>query len=142
MTVQPPRVAYIGPATRAGSVYFALVFALGALLGTLRVLVLVPRFGELAAVAFELPIMLAASWAVCGWTVRHLRGVAQVGARIVMGGIAFLLLLAAEFALGSAGFGRTFADQLASYRAPAAQLGLMAQIAFALFPLIRMLRER
>ena len=51
----------------AGLAYFAVVFAAGFVLGTLRVLVVAPHLGEIAAVVAELPIMLAVSWIICGW---------------------------------------------------------------------------
>ncbi len=53
-------------AVLAGVLYFGLVFALGFILGTLRVLVLEPRLGSTGAVLLELPVMLAASWLLCG----------------------------------------------------------------------------
>jgi len=46
---------------RPALAYFLPVFALGFVLGTVRTLWLAPMLGELAAVAAELPVMLAAS---------------------------------------------------------------------------------
>jgi hypothetical protein len=57
------------PAAQAGSTYFGLVLALGFALGTLRVLALAPYLGPTGAVLVELPIMLAASWVLCGWLI-------------------------------------------------------------------------
>ena len=42
-------------------VYVAAVFAAAFVLGTLRVLLVAPRLGELAAVALELPVVLCLS---------------------------------------------------------------------------------
>jgi subtilisin len=53
-------------AFKAGAAYFAVVFMAGFMLGVLRVVVLVPRFGETAAVLAELPVILLISWIVCG----------------------------------------------------------------------------
>lgn len=47
--------------------YVAIVFAVGFALGTVRVMLLAPRIGEVAAVACELPLMLAAPWLAAGW---------------------------------------------------------------------------
>ena len=58
-------------ATRAGAAYFAIVFAVGFVLGALRVTFLAPAVGPLPAVALELPVMLAASWWTCGWLMRR-----------------------------------------------------------------------
>ncbi len=47
-------------ASRLGLAYFAVIFGLGFLLGTVRTLLLEPRIGALPAVALELPVMLGA----------------------------------------------------------------------------------
>jgi hypothetical protein len=121
----------------AGAAYFLIVFAAGFVLGTIRVFVLLPRMSELTAVAIELPFMLAIAWAVCGRILRAFDVARDVGTRLLMGTVAFLLLIAAELALGMIGFGRTIADQMAAWTAPAGALGLAGQIAFAFFPLMK-----
>lgn len=121
---------------RAGVAYFALVFAIGLVLGTIRVMVVIPRFGETNAVLLELPVMLAFSWIACVWLVRRFTVPPGVGQRLAMGGIAFAMLMLGEFGVSIFGFGRTLAGHLATYQEAAAQLGLAAQIGFALFPLL------
>ena len=49
----------------AGSVYFLLLFAFGFLLGTVRVLLVIPYVGTLVATMLEVPVMLAAAYVVC-----------------------------------------------------------------------------
>ena len=49
-------------ATKAGALYAIIVFVIGFILGTIRVLLVAPRLGETTAVIIEAPIMLAASW--------------------------------------------------------------------------------
>lgn len=121
-------------ALATGVRYFLIVFAIGFALGTVRTLVVAPRLGDLAAVALELPLMLAAAWWVCGRLVRHLpRGIAP---RAVMGGSAFVLLMATEFAMSLWLFGRSPATYAASLVSTAGLLGLAGQIAFAALPLI------
>src|SRR5690606_39056760 len=58
-----PRMGH-RPILHAALAYWAAIFALGFVLGTVRTLWLAPAVGELAAVALELPVMLGASaWA-------------------------------------------------------------------------------
>lgn len=126
----------MGPthATRLGLAYFAAVFGLGFLLGTVRTLLLEPRIGALPAVVLELPVMLGAAWVICD---RLLRGRdLTMGARAVMGGTAFAFLMLAELALALA-FGQTLAQHLQGYATTAHQLGLAGQIGFGLMPLLR-----
>lgn len=123
----------------AGFAYFAIVFAAGFLLGTIRTLMLAPRVGETAAVLIELPAMLAISWVACGIVLRRLDVPAARAARFVMGALAFALLMAAEAALAAA-FGETPALYLQELQTPAGALGLAGQAAFAVIPLVRRAR--
>ncbi len=102
-------------AALAGIVYFATAFAAGFLLGTLRVFLIVPHVGELTAVALELPIMLAVSWAAASELIRWFRVPPKATVRLMMGVVGFALLQVAETALGLWGFGRSFQDQLAAW---------------------------
>lgn len=113
--------------------YFAGVFAVGFLLGTIRTLWLAAAIGEVAAVAVELPIMVGVSW----WWCRHLLTgrAAGWGERAAMGGTAFLWLMLAELALSLA-FGRTLAAHLGAMLAPAGLLGLAGQLVFAGLPVL------
>lgn len=122
---------------KAGIDYFAVVFATGFVLGTIRTMLLTPHVGELPAVGIELPIMLTESWLACGWALRRFTVSERFLPRLVMGDLAFGLLIGAETALGVLAFGRSLGEQMASYHELGAQLGLAAQVAFAAFPLIR-----
>jgi hypothetical protein len=59
---------------------------------------------------------------------------------IMMGLVAFLLLMSAEIGLGAV-LGRSLGDQLASYGSLASGIGLSAQMIIALFPLIQVWRH-
>lgn len=122
----------------AALAYFASVFAVGFVLGTLRVLVSEPAVGRLWATLIELPFILGVSWIVCAWIVARFRVAPDVRDRLAMGAVAFLILMLAETALGVFGFGRTFSEQINAYAGPGPALGLMAQIAFALFPWVQL----
>jgi hypothetical protein len=124
-------------ALRAGVAYFAIVFSVGFIFGTIRVLVLVPRLGETGGVAVELPIMLSVSWFACGWLLERFSVRGRWGHRLAMGGVAFVLLMVAELGLSILAFGRSAAEHLGTYRSWGAALGLAGQVAFAAFPLAR-----
>lgn len=124
-------------ALAAGGLYFLLIFLLGMALGTVRILLLEPRLGAIGSVLAEVPFMLAASWFVCGRLIRYLSVPAVVSSRFAMGASAFLLLMAAELALDLLAMGGTAAAHFAAYRGGAPLIGLLGQIAFALFPLVQ-----
>jgi hypothetical protein len=123
-------------ALRAGIFYFAIVFMLGFALGTVRVLLIVPRFGETNAVLLELPVMMAFSWIACARLARRFAVPPGIAERLAMGGIAFALLMLGELGVSVWAFGRTVAEHVASFQTTSARLGLAAQIAFALFPVL------
>jgi hypothetical protein len=124
----------------AGALYAIIVFLIGFILGTIRVLLLVPRLGETTAVLVEAPVMLAASWFVCRWCVDRLYVRRTVLARSLMGLVAFAVLMSAEVGLGAV-LGRSIADQLATYGSLAGALGLAAQVIFAILPVIQIWRR-
>ena len=123
-----------------GFLYFAFMFALGFLLGTLRVVAVEPALGVVPATLLELPLMLGASWLASGWIVRRWSVPPTLRARAVMGATALALLLAAETLLGLVGFGRTFSEQIAAFASLPGLLGLAAQLLAAAFPLLRLWR--
>ncbi len=124
-------------AITAGLLYFLAVFAIGFALGTLRVLVIIPRIGALAAVLVELLVMLALAWPICGALIRRCAVPPRPAPRLAMGAVAFGVLMVAELAMAVWLFGRTPQQHWASYRGVAEQLGLAGQLAFAVFPLLR-----
>jgi hypothetical protein len=127
----------VSAALRAGALYFALIFAAGFVLGTLRVLALEPALGAWGALALELPVMLALSWAACGWTLRKLRVPVAPTPRLVMGAVFLLLLMAAEFGVSVLALGRSASAHFDTYRTALGLVGLAAQLLTASFPLLR-----
>ncbi len=86
-------------ALKSGALYFALVFATGFVLGTVRTLWIAPRIGARAAELIEAPVMLAVSAVGARWIVRRLRVPNTASRRLGMGIIGLVLLVLAEFAL-------------------------------------------
>lgn len=148
-------------ASRAGLAYFAMVLAAGFVLGVLRVTLLVPAIGEAMATLVELPIILAFSWLACGLAIGRFQVPASLVHRSAMGALAFALLMLAELLLGIAmgvtppGTGEAHIegapvasafDQiarhvrrfLASFHEPGRLLGLLGQIVFGVFPVVRL----
>lgn len=109
------------------------LLAAGTVLGALRVLVVAPRVGAGAALALEIPLMLALAWWLAG---RLARGLPR-GGRAAAAAATLAVLIAGEVALAEAlsGIGpRAWFEGLGS---PAQWPGLLAQLVAALMPLLR-----
>jgi len=82
---------------RLSALYFAVVFAVGFLLGTVRTLWVVPQLGTRVAELIEAPIMLVVVILVARAVVlRHAEGLRR-GRWLAVGFIALALLLTVEF---------------------------------------------
>jgi hypothetical protein len=127
---------------KAGLAYFAVMFTVGFVLGALRVGLVAPRIGDLAAVLIELPLILAASWFVCRRLTAILAIAARVPDRLAMGALAFTLLIITELALAGPLFGRSLSQSLTGMATDAGLLGLAGQILFGLVPLLQLRRRR
>ena len=128
----------MAPFVRAGALYFIVVFIAGFILGTLRELVLVPMAGRTIGVVIELAIMLTVSWIVCGRIIRRLRVASDRNGRIVMGASAFVLLILAEFGFTHFFLGWSASEFFSGFVSFGGALGLLAQIAFGVFPFLQM----
>jgi hypothetical protein len=122
------------PTMQAGCVYSLLVFVAGFLMGTLRVLLIEPAVGETVAVLLEMPVMLAIAWLASRRAIALFAMPARLRLRLVMGGLAFALLMLAEIGVSVLAFQRTIGEHFQAYVTAPALLGLAGQIAFALFP--------
>jgi hypothetical protein len=122
---------------KAGTAYLALIFSLGFILGTVRVLAVIPRIGEFAATLLELPLILTASWFVSGWLIKRMQIAPHAASRLLMGAVAFGLAMIAEPLLGLS-FGRSLTDQWSALLRPAGLAGLAGQAIFSLMPWIRL----
>jgi hypothetical protein len=117
--------------------YFAVVFGVAFCFGAIRGALLVPRVGELVAVLIELPLILSVSWKSLGWSVRKFDIPPRFVDRIVMGGVAFLLLMVAELTMSVVAFDKTVSNFLQERVSSTSQIvGLMGQVLYGLFPII------
>ena len=78
-------------------IYFGLVFAAGFVLAPVRILVLQPRVGERLAELIELPLMVLVSWLLASWLMRRKLMPYRLWQRLLVGALALLLILLAEF---------------------------------------------
>lgn len=115
--------------------YFALTFAVGFALGAIRMLIVAPRVGEVGAVLIECPFMLLASFFLARWVLSRFAPGAAPRKRLLIGLIAFAMLMIAELSTSALrGIGpRAFATSLLT---AAGAIGLAAQVLFAFIPLL------
>lgn len=134
----PPLKTHRPEAARAGAIYFAIVFAAGFALGTVRVLFLIPQVGELLAVLLELPLMLGISWFASAKIIARFQVPPRIPARATMGAVAFALLMVAELTLSLTLFGSSINDFAQTLTTPHGIIGLAGQILFGLMPVIQL----
>lgn len=126
----------MGNAIRAGTVYVLALFALGFVLGTLRVMFVAPHFGPFVATLMEVPLMMAAAFFICRYVMTKFEVPQGFGARWIMVPCFLVLLGIFETVLGFAVFGQTLSQQWQAVASPAGALGLTAQVITSLFPLL------
>ena len=122
-------------ALTSASAYVLTLFALGFVLGTIRVLFVVPHIGELAATIAEVPVMLTAAYFTCRWAIRRWQVPSTIAIRLAMVLWFLALLFVFETLLGATLFGRSVAEQWTALGSPAGLVGISAQIIAALLPL-------
>jgi len=121
---------------KAGVLYFALVFGAGFVLGTIRTLWVVPRFGTRMAELMEMPIMLAITIVAARWTVLRLSAPIMWSARLEMGCVALVLMLIAEFGFVLWIRGISIRDYLATRDPVSGTVYYAMLVAFAIMPLL------
>jgi hypothetical protein len=113
--------------------YFLTVFAVAFLLGTIRTLWLAPMIGATWAVVCEIPLILGVSF----FAARHVIRRCPIRTRreaLLVGALAFALLMVTEAALSVFLFGVGLHDWATSlFRVPGI-IGVAGQIGFALMP--------
>jgi hypothetical protein len=120
----------------AGVLYFALVFAAGVVLGTIRVLWAVPRIGTRTAELLETPIMLVVVILAAHWTVRRMHVPVPLGTRLGVGVLALALLLTLELTLVLWLRGLSISDYFASRDPVSGTVYALMLGVFAIMPCI------
>jgi hypothetical protein len=120
----------------AGVPYFALTFGAGFVLGVIRTLWVTPRVGTRAAELMETPIMLLVIIAGASCLTRRLAVPPIWSARLSMGVVALVFLVAAEFALVVWMRGMSIREYFASRDAVAATVYYIMLVVFAVMPLL------
>lgn len=121
---------------KAGVLYFGVVFGAGFVLGTIRVIWVVPRLRERTAELMEAPLMLAVTIVAARWVVRRLAVPAVVPQRLGMGFIGLGLLLVAELVVVLLVRGLTLDEYIASRDAVSGTVYLALLAVFAVMPLL------
>jgi hypothetical protein len=121
---------------KAGVLYFALVFAVGFVLGAIRTVWVVPRVGTRTAELMEMPIMLAVTIVAARWIVLRLAVPIMWSARLEMGCMALVLMLIAEFGFVLWLRGLSIREYLATRDPVAGAAYYLLLIVFAIMPRI------
>lgn len=116
-----------------GLAYFAIVFAAGFALGTVRVLYLLPRVGERTAELIETPLMFVVIVLAARFVVRRFPAPRSVS-YAASGAMALALLLAIEFTLVLGLRGLTLEAYLASRDPVAGAVYVIMLLVFAAMP--------
>ena len=121
---------------KAGALYFALVFGAGFVLGAIRIMWVVPRFGIRMAELMEAPIMFVVTILAARWIVRRLAVLPKVSSRLGMGCVGLGLMLVAEFTLVLWLRGLSISEYLASRDPVSGTVYYVMLGVFAIMPLL------
>jgi hypothetical protein len=119
---------------KQATLYFALVFGAGFVLGPIRILLVIPRVGIRAAELMEAPIMLMVIIAASRWMVRRFPEPSNLPGRLAMGFIALALMLCAELSLTHVLQGISARDYLASRDPVSGTVYYALLVVFAILP--------
>jgi hypothetical protein len=121
---------------KAGLAYFALVFAPGFLLGTVRVPFLVPHLGVWVAELLEMPVMFVVILLSARFVVRRFELPASAAVRLTVGIISLALLVGAELSLAVALQGQPLGQYIASRDPVSGGVYIAMLMLYAAMPLI------
>jgi hypothetical protein len=116
--------------------YFAIVFGIGFLLGSIRVLWLVPQLGARYAELAEMPVMLLAIFFAARWVTQYFAVPPAISSRLVVGLSALICLLLVEFTVVLWLQGISIAESFANRDPISGAAYMVSLILFALMPLL------
>jgi hypothetical protein len=129
-------------AIRAGLLYCVVLLAAGLVLSVIRTFWIAPLSGQLVAVWLEAPVILAVSWTACGWVAEQLDLSESFLDRLTMGGVALAGVIGVEAFVAIVGDRQTLRDYVLTNGRIGVLLGLLAQLGFAGFPILRSQRNK
>ena len=115
-------------------VYFALVFGTGFMLGTIRVLWIVPKIGVRTAELIEMLPMFVAILLSARWINQYFADADNVSTRLKIGFLALSFLLVAEITLGMSLQGASISEVLLNHDPISGTVYYVMLILFALMP--------
>lgn len=118
---------------KAALAYFALVFGAGFILGPIRILFIVPRFGVFVAELMEYSLMLVVIVAAASWLVRKFQIAEQT---LMVGVLALGLVMAFEFTLVLWLRGLTLTEYLSERDPLSSFIYYLMLVVFGLMPLL------
>jgi hypothetical protein len=121
---------------KIAAMYFAIVFGSAFVLGTFRVVLLVPRVGSRTAELLEMPLVFAAISLAARWVHRRDTAIERSAPALAVGLLALAMLLVAEIVVGGALRGLSPGEALLN-RDPVSGTAYYAMLGvFALMPTV------
>jgi len=121
---------------KAGALYFVLVFGAGFVLGPIRIVWVVPRFGDRTAELMEAPMMLVMIVLAASWIARRVAGPPTPPRLFGIGLVALGLLLVVEFTVVLWFRGLTIGEYFARRDPVAGTVYIVMLGVFAVMPLL------
>ena len=115
-------------------VYFALIFGTGFMLGTIRVLWIVPKIGVRTAELIEMLPMFVVIILSARWINQHFADADSISTRLKIGFLALSFLLVAEIVLGMSLQGASISEVLLNHDPISGTVYYVMLILFALMP--------
>ena len=125
-------------AIQAGLTYCTIVLGAGFLLGMLRVPFLVPRIGERWAELAEMPIMAVVIYLAAGHILRRFPEIGSPRRSLIAGGLALVLVIAAELTLAMILQERSIAQFISSRDQVSGSVYIAMLLVFACMPRLRL----